>query len=73
MIAINEISSGEYDLDLEKLELELQKYGEIGVDNILKDPRGERKIYQFVMYLVPAFSNPGGVTYSLNTRKVIYN
>lgn len=69
LIAINETSSGEYDLDLEKLELELQKYGEIGVDNILKDPRGERKIYQFVMYLVPAFSNPGGVTYSLNTRE----
>jgi len=69
LIAINETSSGEYELDLEKLESELQTHGKTGVNNVLKDPRGERKIYQFVMYLVPAFSNPGGVTYSLKTRE----
>lgn len=69
LIAINETSLGEYDLDLAKLESELQIHGETGVDNIIKDPRGERKIYQFVVYLVPAFSNPGGVTYSLKTRE----
>ncbi|KAI5964556.1 YEY2 [Candida theae] len=69
LIAINETLSGEYELDLEKLESELKKYGEVGVENIVQDPRGERKIYQFVMYLVPTFSNPGGVTYSLRTRE----
>ncbi|KAI5968553.1 YEY2 [Candida margitis] len=69
LIAINETSSSEYDIDLEKLESELQKFGKTGVDTILKDPRGERKIYQFVMYLVPTFSNPGGMTYSLKTRE----
>jgi DNA-binding transcriptional MocR family regulator len=37
--------------------------------NIISDPiRPDRKIYQFVMYIVPTFSNPGGISYSIKTR-----
>ncbi|CAK9440220.1 uncharacterized protein LODBEIA_P43200 [Lodderomyces beijingensis] len=74
MTAINETAGEEYEIDLAYLEQQLLKYS-AGLDavnsetGIIKtDPRGERKYYRFVMYLVPTFSNPGGVTYSLKTR-----
>ncbi|KAI5962985.1 YEY2 [Candida pseudojiufengensis] len=71
LIAINETAGEEYDIDIQKLEEDLQKYGEEdqASKNIIKDPRGERKIYQFVLYMVPTFSNPGGITYSRKTRE----
>ena len=38
--------------------------------NVFPDPvRGTRKYYRFVMYLVPTFSNPGGLNYTLETRQ----
>ncbi|KAI5956763.1 YEY2 [Candida jiufengensis] len=72
LIAINETAGEEYDIDLVKLKKELKKFGkedQTEVNIIKNDPRGERKVYQFVLYLVPTFSNPGGITYSVKTRK----
>ncbi|KAG7665615.1 YEY2 [[Candida] subhashii] len=76
MVAIKETPEQEYDLDIEELErrLELESKDLESADdgreiNIIEDPvRGDRKLYRFVMYLVPTFSNPGGITYSLKTR-----
>lgn len=74
MTAIEETPNGEYTIDVEHLEKALIKYSQ-GLEpvhddiNIKIDPvRGKRKFYRFVMYLVPTFSNPGGLTYSLQTR-----
>lgn len=74
MTAVNETAGGEYDIDLDALTSELAKYSK-GADKvtletgIVQDPRGERKIYRFVLYLVPSFSNPGGMTYNVKTRE----
>lgn len=77
MTAIEEVEDGdgEYEIDLRALERELEKYshgledpGEKEI-NVIDDPiRGKRKLYRFVIYLVPTYSNPGGLTYSINTR-----
>ncbi|RLV89491.1 Uncharacterized protein JA1_005139 [Spathaspora sp. JA1] len=74
LTGINETHGQEYEIDLAYLEQQLQTYSQ-GLDpvhdkiNIFNDPnRGERKYYRFVIYLVPTFSNPGGLTYSLETR-----
>ncbi|KAI3405172.2 YEY2 [Candida oxycetoniae] len=73
LTAINETAGDEYEIDLNALEKELIKYSsdleQISENmTITNDPRGERKLYSFVLYLVPTFSNPGGTTYSLKTR-----
>ncbi|KAI1193107.1 PLP-dependent transferase [Nemania serpens] len=36
-----------------------------------KDPRPHRKIYRHVVYCVPAFSNPGGRTMTLERRRAL--
>lgn len=75
LTAIEETHNGKYSIDLEYLEQELKKYSEDLEpvhDNINIEPdpvRGSRKYYRFVMYLVPTFSNPGGLTYTLETRQ----
>ncbi|KAK6454144.1 valine--pyruvate aminotransferase [Scheffersomyces xylosifermentans] len=75
LTAISETPDSEYEIDLDHLEKKL-KYHSLGLQsgegkeiNVIKDPvRGQRKLYRFVMYLVPTYSNPGGLTYSIKTR-----
>ncbi|CCE79415.1 Piso0_001476 [Millerozyma farinosa CBS 7064] len=76
LTAIEETAGGEYEVDLEYLEKQLTFYDQndtVGDSEpgIIKDPTGrpDRKLYRYVMYLVPTFSNPGGLTYSLKTRR----
>ncbi|CAI5760815.1 unnamed protein product [Candida verbasci] len=62
--AIDETKDG---IDLVLLEDNLKKYK---IDeSIVPDSRRERKLYNFILYMVPTFSNPGGITYSIETRK----
>lgn len=78
MSAVKETPGGTYDIDLDALESKLSALdAELGLEpvqdkeiNIIEDPsgRGPRKFYRYVMYLVPTFSNPGGLTYSYETR-----
>lgn len=79
MSAVAETPGGDYDLDLVLLQNQLaqlnaqhgfEKVGDSEI-NVFDDPteRGPRKFYRYVMYLVPTFSNPGGLTYSLKTRQ----
>ncbi|KAK6202547.1 valine--pyruvate aminotransferase [Scheffersomyces amazonensis] len=75
LTAINETPDEEYEIDLKTLEEKLIEYGH-GLEssegkeiNIIRDPvRGDRKLYRFVLYIVPTFSNPGGLSYSEKTR-----
>ena len=75
LTAIEETHNGKYSIDLVYLEQQLQKYSQdlepVHDDiNVFPDPvRGTRKYYRFVMYLVPTFSNPGGLNYTLETRQ----
>lgn len=79
MSAVLETPGAEYEIDLDGLEAQLAaldaKYGLEPVEkdeiNIVDDPtgRGKRKTYRYAMYLVPSFSNPGGLTYSEKTRR----
>lgn len=78
MTAVEETPDGEYEIDMKYLESQLEQFDkENGLSpvagaeiNIVEDPtaRGLRKFYRYVMYLVPTFSNPGGLTYSKKTR-----
>lgn len=69
--AVKETPELEYDIDLVALEKQLIKYSlTANAETIVEDPsRGQWKYYRFVMYMVPTFSNPGGMTYSVKTRK----
>lgn len=79
MTAVVETPGQQYEIDLALLETKLKRLDlELGLEpvsdkeiNIIVDPtsRGERKYYRYVMYLIPTFSNPGGLTYSSKTRK----
>lgn len=79
MTAVKETPEEEYEIDLAGLQSKLEEldkqYGFEPVQdeeiNIVEDPtsRGLRKLYRYAMYLVPTFSNPGGLTYSYETRK----
>lgn len=79
MTAIKETPGEKYDIDIDRLETRLKELdAENGLQevketevNIFEDPtgRGPRKMYRYVMYLVPTFSNPGAITYSVQTRK----
>ncbi|OBA22274.1 PLP-dependent transferase [Metschnikowia bicuspidata var. bicuspidata NRRL YB-4993] len=78
MSAVMETAGEEYDIDIAGLEQKLQeldrKHGLEAVSakeiNVIHDPtqRGPRKFYRYAMYLVPTFSNPGGISYSTKTR-----
>ncbi|CAN3377287.1 hypothetical protein DIURU_003462 [Diutina rugosa] len=69
--AVKETPQSEYDIDLVALEKQLIKHSlSANTGTIIEDPsRGKWKYYSFVMYMVPTFSNPGGLTYSVKTRK----
>lgn len=76
LTAIDETPGKEFDIDVQNLETKLRLYSkglpEVNSEiNIISDPAGgfTRKVYRFAMYLVPTFSNPGGITYSLKTRE----
>lgn len=62
-------STSKYDIDLEYLQSKLELYSkDLPPVSLVDDPaRGKWKLYRFVIYLVPAFSNPGGITYSKET------
>ncbi|AET40282.1 2-aminoadipate transaminase Ecym_5542 [Eremothecium cymbalariae DBVPG len=77
LTAVNETQNG---LDVEFLEAKL---AEFEYDALLNPQHGEerglnlinmsgrsrtKKVYRYVMYLVPTFSNPSGKTYSVSTR-----
>lgn len=77
MSSILETPGQEYDIDLALLEQKLTQLnaangftevGENEINLIHTSDRGLRKLYRYVMYLVPTFSNPGGLTYSRKTR-----
>lgn len=70
MTGIDEIPGG---VDLVQLESKLKQFnGSDSNDEDLKlinNPKGvPKKIYKFVLYCIPTFSNPGGETYDLETR-----
>lgn len=67
--SINETPHGKYQIDLDKLECQLKQLSPQPID-LQSDPcdRPAQKIYKSVIYMVPSFSNPGGLTYSLETR-----
>lgn len=79
MSAIRETPGGEYDIDLQALQEKLEQIdAQNGLKPVEKDEinifpdvtgRGTRKLYRYVMYLVPTFSNPGGLTYNEATRR----
>lgn len=67
--SINETPTGKYQIDLQLLEEELEKLSP--ASHTLKPDSCERpasKVYKSVIYIVPSFSNPGGLNYSLETR-----
>ncbi|KAH3687045.1 hypothetical protein WICPIJ_001989 [Wickerhamomyces pijperi] len=71
LTAIHEVGTNSIDLD--HLQKELEKYDteEEANTEIIKDPKydkGHKKVYRFVMYCIPDFSNPGGITMDLPTR-----
>lgn len=74
--AVPETPLAKYEIDLDYLESQLKKYSEGKPQpgeneiNVYEDyaGRGLSKLYRFVIYLVPTYSNPGGLTYSLETR-----
>lgn len=81
MEAVLETPGGEYEIDVESLDARLTELdAALGLPpvntsdpeiNVISDPsgRGPRKLYRYVMYLVPTFLNPGGLHYSLKTRR----
>ncbi|ODV78868.1 PLP-dependent transferase [Suhomyces tanzawaensis NRRL Y-17324] len=75
LTAVRETPGAHYEIDLQHLEQQLERYSQglelgAGEINIVSDPlRPARKLYRFVIYLVPTFSNPGGLTYSVATRQ----
>ncbi|EGV62607.1 Valine--pyruvate aminotransferase [Yamadazyma tenuis] len=72
--SINETPGAEYEIDIEALEMQLQNIdkenGEDKTGGIFPDPLGrdDNRVYRSVIYIVPTYSNPGGLTYSLKTR-----
>lgn len=79
LLSVTETPGGKYEIDLDGLQEKLEELDrQYGFDpvtteeiNVAVDPtdRGKRKLYRYAMYLVPTFSNPGGLTYSYETRK----
>ena len=76
LTAVVETPGQEYEIDLKFLEEQLEFYDRglppVGNKeiNIISDPSGrpDRKLYRYVIYIVPTYSNPGGLVYSAKTR-----
>lgn len=76
LTAINELDDGELDIDtlenkLEEFELKSPSKKDITAEDIwrVQDPtKKTKKIYNYVMYVVPTFSNPKGGSLSLETK-----
>lgn len=70
--AINETPESKYQIDFESLEsqLETSDTEESSEEKVFSDPlgRGDERWYKYVIYIVPTFSNPGGLTYSEETK-----
>lgn len=76
IVPIRETQNEEYDIDIKTLESHLAKSAPVPENeeiNIIKDAAGrpDRKLYRHVMYMVPTFSNPGGISYSTKTRMAV--
>lgn len=76
IVPIVETKDGEYDIDIKTLEHHLSQSDPVPPNeeiNVIKDAAGraDRKLYRYVMYMVPTFSNPGGLTYSVKTRNAV--
>lgn len=76
MTAIDETGKdNEYQINFELLESKLKEFSsvedaedyETGIKPIT-GPKLVKKIYRFVLYCIPSFSNPGGLNYNLKTR-----
>ncbi|SCU83694.1 LADA_0C12992g1_1 [Lachancea dasiensis] len=72
LTAIEELDDG---LDIAFLENRLQFFDSTASDyddsdslHLINAKNGRKKIYRYVLYLVPTFSNPGGVVYSKDCR-----
>lgn len=73
MTGINEVNNS---IDFNQLEANLNYYSKIDQDKdftddlkLINKPSGNgKKIYKFIFYCIPTFSNPGGETYDLKTR-----
>lgn len=74
--AIDEIGGGEIDLEL--LEMKLKHFESTAENSYIEDPlgpitnpskNGHKKIYKYVMYCIPTYSNPSGDTYSNETKQ----
>lgn len=73
LTAIDELGHGT--IDLETFEEKLEFFDSLKDDedhskdlNLITAPNANKKIYKYVLYLIPTYSNPGGQTYSLETR-----
>lgn len=71
LTAIEELGHGK--IDLETLEKKIKYFDSISVDHpsdldLITAPNSSKKVYRYVIYLIPTYSNPGGQTYSLETR-----
>jgi DNA-binding transcriptional MocR family regulator len=68
------IDEQEGTIDLKLLEEKLEKLSQDPDDHcadlsLINRPGGaQKKIYKFVLYCIPSFSNPGGESYNLETR-----
>lgn len=74
LTAINEIKNGNT-IDFDYLESKLKYFDSIdskidGKLNCISNPTrpGNKKIFKYVLYCVPTFSNPSGMTFSLETK-----
>ncbi|CDR37571.1 CYFA0S01e12398g1_1 [Cyberlindnera fabianii] len=72
LTAIDELQGG---IDFEQLESKLEYYNKQDETDhsddlkMITNPNGsQKKVYKFVLYCIPSFSNPGGETYSLEAR-----
>lgn len=75
IVSINETPESKYQIDLEQLEKELKLVDEEEdpeeyKGGFQKDTCGRKdaRLYKSVIYIVPTFSNPGGLVYSEETK-----
>lgn len=76
IVPIRETQNEEFDIDIKTLENHLAQADPVPENeeiNIIKDAAGrpDRKLYRHVIYMVPTFSNPGGISYTTKTRMAV--